>query len=273
MNGPAPVVLLANDDGIDAEGLRALEQAMPPHWEVYVVAPDRPRNAASHALTLDAPIQVNTLGGNRFSTSGTPTDCVNIAVHRLLPRRPDIVLSGINAGANLCEDVTYSGTVAAALEACLLSIPAVAFSLAARDRFRFGPAGEIARTVAAAVLRKGLPPGVLLNVNVPNLLNGAAGEIRWTRLGRKVYGDCLMEEEGDGASTRWFRFGRDPMQYRDGQDARDTDWKAVEQGDVSVTPLRLNRTDEPFLRALEEGYYGRAIGGHPGVEASPPGDG
>jgi 5'-nucleotidase len=159
MKGRKPIVLLANDDGIQSEGLTAMEAALPESWDVYVVAPDRARNAASHALTLGAPIRLQELGNKRFSTSGTPTDCVNIGVHRLLPRKPDLVLSGINIGGNLCEDVTYSGTVAAALEARLLDIPSVAFSLAARDRFFFAPAARVACSIARTVLEKGLPPG------------------------------------------------------------------------------------------------------------------
>jgi 5'-nucleotidase len=259
MKGPNPLVLLANDDGISSEGLSALEEAMPESWDVYVVAPDRPRNAASHALTLGTPIRLETLGAKRFSTSGTPTDCVNIGIHRLLPRKPDLVLSGINIGGNLCEDVTYSGTVAAALEARLLNIPSVAYSLAARDEFFFAPAAKIACRIARTVLEKGLPPGVLLNVNFPNLVDGSPGRIRWTRLGRKVYGDCL-EEERDAEGTTWFRFGQDPLEFIDGENEHELDWKAVEEGDVSITPLCLNMTDETFLRALKTGYYG---GGDP----------
>jgi 5'-nucleotidase len=249
------VVLLTNDDGIFSEGLLALEDALPASWDVYVVAPDRPRNATSHSLTLDGLIRVQEHGKKRFSTSGTPTDCVNIGVHRLMPRKPDLVLSGINIGANLCEDVTYSGTVAAALEARLLDIPSLALSLAARGEMFFGPAARIACELAGSILERGLPPGVLLNVNIPNLLDGSSERIRWTRLGHKHYGDCLLEERDEEGGTR-FRFGADPMTYIDEEDDPNVDWKAVQAGEVSVTPLRLNMTDDTFLLALKQGYYG-----------------
>jgi 5'-nucleotidase len=249
------LVLLTNDDGITSEGLTAMEKALPDSWDVYVVAPDRPRNATSHSLTLDAFIGVQEHGPKRYSTSGTPTDCVNIGVHRLLPRKPDLVLSGINIGGNLCEDVTYSGTVAAALEARLLKIPSLALSLASRDEFFFAPAARIACDLATAVLHKGLPPGVLLNVNIPNLVDGTTGRIRWTRLGSKHYGDCLQEET-DEQGRVGFRFGQDPLTFLDDEEGPPVDWRVVQQGDVSITPLRLNMTDESFLIALEQGEYG-----------------
>jgi len=248
MGARRALVLLTNDDGIGSEGLAAMEDATPDSWEVYVVAPDRARNAASHALTLDAFIRVEQQGPRRYTTGGTPTDCVNIGVHRLLPRKPDLVLSGINLGGNLCEDVTYSGTVAAALEARLLHIPALAVSLAAREAFFFAPAARVACDLATQVLARGLPPGVLLNVNVPNLIDGARGRVRWTRLGRKHYGDCLLEEK-DAEGRSGFRFGKDPLLFLEDPGEAPTDWEVVEQGDVSVTPLRLDMTDERFLEA------------------------
>lgn len=245
------LVLLTNDDGISSDGLAALEEALPGEWACFVVAPDRPRNATSHSLSLETFIRVEKHGPGRFSTSGTPTDCVNIAVHRLLPRKPDLVLSGINHGGNLCEDVTYSGTVAAALEARLLGIPSLALSLAARDEYFFAPAARVGSRLARAVLERGLPPGVLLNVNVPNLVDGSLGRIVWTRLGSKHYGDCLIEERDDQGRLG-YRFGRDPMTFLDDCEGYPADWRIVEQGDVSVTPLRLNMTDESFLAALDQ---------------------
>jgi len=249
------LVLLTNDDGISSEGLSALEDALPRDWTLCVVAPDRARNATSHSLSLETLIRVQEHAPGRFSTSGTPTDCVNIGVHRLLPRKPDLVLSGINLGGNLCEDVTYSGTVAAALEARLLNIPSLAFSLAARDEYFFAPAARIATRLARAVLARGLPPGVLLNVNIPNLVDGSRGRIFWTRLGRKHYGDCLIEET-DEQGRPGYRFGRAPMTFlEEEEDGHLVDWRVVEQGDVSVTPLRLNMTDEHFLAGIAQGAF------------------
>jgi len=268
MDSTSPLILLTNDDGITSDGLTTLGAALPDSWSVYVVAPDRPRNATSHSLTLNDAICVERLDDRRFSTTGTPSDCVNIGVNRLLPRKPDLVLSGINIGGNLCEDVTYSGTVAAALEARLLGIPSVAFSLAARDTFLFVPAARIACEIASRVLSDGLPAGVLWNVNIPNLIDGQPVRIRWTRLGRKYYGDCLEEEKGEQGKSV-FRFGKDPLQYIEEADRGDIDWKTIEEGDVSITPLRIDTTDEQSLGILKKGYDGGKVHGQPGVETSP----
>jgi len=190
-----------------------------------------------------------------------------LGIHRLLPRKPDLVVSGINIGGNLSEDVTYSGTVAAALEARLLGVPSLALSLAARDEFFFDPAGRVGRDLARWVLSHSLPPGVFLNVNIPNLVDGSQGEIRWTRLGHKYYGDFL-EEGVDEEGHAFFKYGRDALTFIN-EDATEADWKAVEQGFVSVTPLRLNMTDEPVLALLKAGDYGEAQLGHTGACASP----
>ena len=272
MSSRKPLILLTNDDGIFSEGIRSLEEVLPEIGEVYVVAPDRERNAASHCITLSGPIYVEPRGERRFAVSGTPTDCVNIGFHRLLPGRPDLVVSGINHGGNLSEDVTYSGTVAAALEARLLGVPSLALSLASRGNLCFGPAARVGLDLVRLILGRGLPPGVFLNVNVPGAMNGVPARIRWTRLGHKVYGDALRLER-DQEGRECFRYGADPMDFRDGPDAHDTDWKAVEQGVVSVTPLRLNMTDEGFLHSLHAGVYGEADLGQPGVCSSAKEDG
>ena len=257
MKSKRPLILLTNDDGILSEGITVLEGVLLETADVVTVAPDRARSGTSHALTLGEAIYVKQEGPNRFSTTGTPTDCVNIGVHRLLPRKPDLVVSGINIGGNLCEDVTYSGTVAAALEATLLGIPSLAFSLASRGEFLFVPAAPVARDLCDWILARGLPPGVLLNINIPNLVDGSRPEVRWTRLGNKYYSDVL-EEGVDEDGRSYFRFGKDPLHYLEGtngDEGADVDWKAVEQGFISITPLRLDTTDEGFLRSLlrEEG--------------------
>jgi 5'-nucleotidase len=268
MTSDKPLILLTNDDGVAAAGLQALAEVLPAIGTVYVVAPDGERNATSHSLTLRGPIYVEPRGERRFAVQGTPTDCVNLALHRLLPRRPDLVVSGINHGGNLCEDVTYSGTVAAALEARLLGVPSLAVSLVSRDEFFFPPAARVACRLARWVLAKGLPPGVFLNVNVPGLVDGTEGRIRWTRLGRKRYGDFLQVDR-DGQGREFYRYGADALRFIDGPGSADADWKSVEQGWVSVTPLRLDMTDEAFLAFLHAGKYGENEFGQPGV-CSPP---
>lgn len=261
-----PLILLSNDDGISAEGIVALERHVRTLGDVYVVAPDRERNATSHMISLRMPIYVYPQGLNRYATSGTPADCVNIAIHKLLPSRPDLVLSGINHGANLAGDISYSGTVGAAREARLLGVPSIALSLASRNSLFYDAAARVGCDLARRVLSKGLPPEVFLNVNFPDLVDGYPATIRWTRMGRKFYGDFL-EEGADDEGKPCYRFGRDAMRYDD-VDSHEADWRAVEQGNVSVTPLRLNFTDEESLLSLKDLYEGDVHVRHPGVHAA-----
>src|SRR5262245_40274644 len=163
----AAVILVTNDDGIHAPGLGALADALAPLGEVYVVAPDREQSAVGHALTLHRPLRVDRLGERRFAVNGTPSDCVNLGVLGPLPEPPVLVASGINHGSNLGDDVTYSGTVSAAMEGTLLGVPSMAVSHVDGDAVGFEAAGHVARLVAARVLVEGLPAKTLLNVNVP----------------------------------------------------------------------------------------------------------
>ncbi len=161
-------ILISNDDGYDAPGLKALEEELSRLGRVVVVAPDREQSGAAHSLTLNHPLRVRSMGENRYRVEGTPTDCVNLAIFQLLKDgRPDLVVSGINRGYNLGDDVTYSGTVAAALEGVLLEIPSFAISLCSRGQVDFGPAARVAGQVARLVLAQGLPRDTLLNINVP----------------------------------------------------------------------------------------------------------
>ena len=252
--GPSnPVILLTNDDGIFSQGIKTLEDSLANLGDVYVVAPDRERNANSHCISLKTNIYVQQEDAHHFAVSGTPSDCVNIGVHRLLPRKPDLVVSGINEGGNLSDDVTYSGTVAAALEARLLNIPSMAFSLAMRDNFIFEPAARIAAGLVCWFIGQELPYGVFYNVNIPHLPDGAEGKIRWTRLGKKIYSDFL-EEGRDDQGRLYYRFGLDDMRFFDDETVDEADWKVVRQGCVSITPLNLNMTDETCLSTLKKNF-------------------
>src|SRR5437867_3052416 len=185
----SPVILVTNDDGYHAEGLRTLAEAAACLGRIVVVAPDRDRSAASHALTLTRPLRARILGKDRFSVDGTPTDCVNLGVLGLIDARPELVVSGINAGLNLGDDVTYSGTVSAAIEGTVLGVPSIAMS-ADGPPFAFQTAGRIAARIAALVLEKGLPRDTFLSVNVP------AAEIRGvqvTRQGRRLYNEVIVK--------------------------------------------------------------------------------
>src|SRR5437660_11438421 len=184
-----PSLLVTNDDGVHAPGLTALEQALAELGDVYVLAPEREQSACGHALTLHRPLRVDRLGERRFAVNGTPSDCVNLGVLGFLSERPVLVVAGVNHGTNLGDDVTYSGTVSAAMEGTLLGVPSIAVSLVEGDEF--ADAARVARQVAMRVLVSGLPPMTLLNVNVPA---GTPKGVRLTRLGHRVYSGKLVEQ-------------------------------------------------------------------------------
>jgi 5'-nucleotidase len=271
MGAKRPLILLTNDDGISSEGLTAIEEPLRDLGDLYVVAPDRERNANSHLISLNTPIYVNEVRKNRFTCTGSPSDCVNIGVHRLLPAKPDLVVSGINHGGNLAWDITYSGTVGAALEATYLGIASLALSLVSRDARFYAASARVGCDLARWVLANGLPPEVFLNVNFPDLVDGYPGRIRWTRMGTKYYGDFL-EAGKDEEGRPCYRYGRDALLYDD-EDEEDADWRAVEQGYVSVTPLRVNITDEDTLHSFKAMVDGDVRIGQSGVVSTPEEDG
>jgi 5'-nucleotidase len=233
------VILVSNDDGIHSEGLSALEHALAELGAVFVVAPDRERSAASHSLTLHRPLRVVQLAERRWAVDGTPTDCVNLAVNGVLPRRPALVVSGINKGANLGDDVTYSGTVSAAMEGTLLSIPSVAVSLVGRDGFDFSAASRFTRVLAAHVLAQGLPRDTLLNVNVPDRPAGELRGFALTRQGRRRYGDVIVEKV-DPRGRKYYWIGGDDLGF---VEEEGTDFSAVSHGLISITPIHLDMTN------------------------------
>ena len=237
------VLVLTNDDGVHAPGLAALERALAELGEVYVVAPEREQSACGHALTLHRPLRPHRLGECRFAVNGTPSDCVNLAVLGFLPAPPVLVVSGINHGANLGDDVTYSGTVSAAMEGTLLGVPSIAVSLV--DGGDFEVAGRVARLVAMRVLVGGLPGNTLLNVNVPAQ---PPHGIRLTRLGHRVYSDKIVEQaDPRGRSHYWIGGGAARWDDLDG-----TDMGAVHDGYVSLTPLHLDLTNHRALVQLND---------------------
>ncbi len=239
---PAPLILVCNDDGIHSAGLAALADVLDPLGEVVVVAPDREQSACSHALTLHRPLRIDEIGARRFTVDGTPTDCVNLAVNAILERRPSLLVSGINRGANLGDDVTYSGTVSAAMEGTLLGIASIAVSLVGRGPYDFGPAAAFAMRLARSVLERGLPADTLLNVNVPT---GEPKAVTPTRMGRRRYGDAIVEKL-DPRGRKYYWIGGDdvPFVAEEG-----TDFHAIHQGAISVTPIHLDLTN---YRALDE---------------------
>jgi 5'-nucleotidase len=238
------VLLLSNDDGYSSEGLQELADALEPLGEVWVVAPDRENSAVSHALTLNRPLRLTRLGPRRFAVDGTPTDCICIgAGHVLKGRLPDLVVSGINFGANMGIDVHYSGTVSAAFEAATLGVPALAVSQVVGEGFTFGPAARFARRLAERVLERGLPPGTLLNVNVPP--TPPVG-VRFTRLGKHRYVEGIVELLDPRGRTCYWIGGGPPVW----EDIPGTDFSVINEGFISVTPLHLDLTDGPQLQRL-----------------------
>ncbi len=237
-------ILLTNDDGYGAEGLRALAEALEDFATVSVVAPFAEQSGTAQSLTLRRPIVVHSKSPRHWAVEGTPADAVIVALHRLLPEQPDLVISGINHGANMGENVYYSGTVGAAREAALHHIPAVAISLCARkSEQNFANAARIARAAAELILKEGLPDQVLLNVNVPEPWSG---EVRFTRQSRKITRNQLTEgKDPKGRSYYWIF-----EQKIDKDIEPDTDYAAVFAGDVSVTPLHLDPTDTESLTSL-----------------------
>ena len=259
-----PVILVSNDDGIHAPGIAALASALERVGEVWVVAPDRERSAVGHALTLHRPLTADQLGPRRFSINGTPSDCVNLALLGLLPVRPRLVVAGVNAGSNLGDDVTYSGTVSAALEAALLGVPGLAVSLVQpTGPASYRPAARAAAKLTQLLLRESERGAMLLNVNVPP---GPPRGVKLTRLGRRLYSEKVVERQ-DPRGRRYFWIGVGPPAWEAGED---TDYAAVHAGYVSVTPLMLDLTDYPGLRGLkdwEAGYRRQSRGRAPGARS------
>jgi len=229
-------ILITNDDGFGAEGLKALEESLADLGTVWVVAPDREQSGQGHALTLNHPLRYERRSSNRFAVQGTPTDCIYLGVHRILDARPKIVVSGVNRGYNLGEDITYSGTVSAAFEATLISVPAFAISQeTGEDGPIFEAAARFARTLTQEILRRGLPADTLLNVNVPRT---PPRGVRITRQGKRLYPGGVIERL-DPKGRKYYWIGGAPAEW---EDDPASDFAALADGFISVTPLHLDLT-------------------------------
>jgi 5'-nucleotidase len=239
-------ILLTNDDGVRATGIGLLRKALAPLGKVVVVAPEREQSAAGHALTLTSPLRIHWVDEDTISVDGTPTDCVLLAMRGLLDRRPNVLVSGMNHGPNLGDDVTYSGTVAAAFEGTLLGLPSIAISVNAWHDPDFGAATAFAPRITREVLRRGLPNGALLNVNVPSLPLDAVRGVRVTRLGKRLYRDDVVKQTDPRGKDYYWIGGKEPI-WLPGEE---TDFEAVEQGMISITPLHLDLTDYKSIDAL-----------------------
>jgi 5'-nucleotidase len=233
------VILLSNDDGIHSEGIVEVERSLAALAEVYTVAPEIEQTSMSHALTLHRPLRVRELDARRLAIDGTPTDCVKLALTGLLPVRPDLVVSGINKGPNLGDDIIYSGTVSAALEGALLGVPAIAVSLVTFERFDFKLAAEFTATLVDRLQKQGIPREMLLNINVPALPRNEIKGWRFTRQGKRHYSENIVERI-DPRGKKYYWIGGDDLGF-----AKDdgTDCMAVHEGYISVTPLQIDMTN------------------------------
>lgn len=253
-----PVILVTNDDGISSPGIKTLAKTLGTIGDVYVVAPESEQSAVAHALTLHRPLKFEKTGPRTYFINGTPTDCVIIGVNKLLPERPDIIVSGINNGGNLGDDITYSGTVAAAIEGTLLGVPSIAVSLVTGNHNGHGFREGVSASLLAAsvftgelvvkVLDRGLPGDTLLNVNVPDLekIEG----VKITKQGKMAY-DNGIQELKDPRGRQYYWIGGGVPKWEEGEN---TDFQAVNTGYISVTPVHLDLTNYDTLEQIKKNW-------------------
>ncbi len=239
-------ILVTNDDGILSAGLTTLAKALSTVGEVWVVAPDRERTAVAHAVTLHKPLRVHQIDKRIYAVNGTPVDCVNLAILKIMPKPPALVVSGINKGVNLGDDVTYSGTVSAAVEGTILGIPSMAVSQEGQERFRFQVGAHYAVRVARLVLQRGLPEETLVNLNVPDRALSSIHGVRVTCLSRRRFDNPIIEKlDPHGRSYYWIAGTRVSWSR-----SKDADHEAIEEGLVSLTPIHLDTTHYGALDQL-----------------------
>lgn len=239
-------ILITNDDGIYSEGIRILGEALGPLGKVVTIAPDRDNSAVSHSLTMNRPLKVKKNSPAHFCVDGTPADCVAIGIHKILENKPSLLISGINAGPNLGDDISYSGTVSAALEGTMYSIPSMAVSLAGTGNY--ARAAKYAAELAALILEKGLPENTLLNVNIPG--DKKVRGIRVTRQGRRLWQDSIQETFDPWGNKFYWIGGGTPI----GDSATDTDVHAIKAGYVSITPIHLDKTNHEGIFHLKDDW-------------------
>jgi 5'-nucleotidase len=239
-------LLLSNDDGIDAMGLNTLATRLKKDHTVFIVAPDKEQSASSHSLTLKSPLRVKKRGENWYAVSGTPADCVNLAINGILTKKPDMIVSGINHGANLGDDIAYSGTVSAAMEGLLLDIPSIAVSFEMKNSFDFEPAAEFTARLLAFIETHGLPDDTILNVNVPDSIRDKQTNYRITRQGRRVYENAVQEKK-DSSGKKYYVIGSKDIRF---EEDISSDYFAIAEGYVSITPLHLDLTNYSSIGEL-----------------------
>ncbi|HKJ15641.1 MAG TPA: 5'/3'-nucleotidase SurE [Desulfobulbales bacterium] len=244
-------IMLTNDDGVHAPGLKILFQQSLDLGKTVIVAPEHDNSAASHSLTMSRPLRVREIAENIYTINGTPTDCVTIGIGKILPQKPDLVISGINPGPNLGDDVSYSGTVSAAIESTMLGIPSIAVSLAAESEpLHYGTAAAFVARMAKIILEKGLPKDTLLNVNVPNTASEGIEGVAFTRRGRRLYDDAIKETFDPWGRKHYWIGGGTPS-FDAGED---TDSAAISVNKISITPMHLDPTNYEALKFLQKDW-------------------
>ena len=249
------LILLTNDDGIRSEGLTNLRERLSTKHDVWVVAPERERTCVGHAITLHKPLRMQEVGDRMYSSNGTPADCILLAVNIVLPKKPDFVVSGINKGPNMGQDVNYSGTVAAAKQGAFLGISSLAVSVCARSGFHFADAAACTEEVLYALRSKASRGSVFLNVNIPNAPYKSIKGFMVTRLGKRVYNDTVFERT-DPRGGKYYWIGGDGEGF---EAIEGTDFHAVEQGFASITPLALDATSESSINILKKRLARRSL--------------
>ncbi|MDH5203164.1 MAG: 5'/3'-nucleotidase SurE [Nitrospirota bacterium] len=245
------VILVANDDGIHSPGITALFRAMKELGDAYIIAPDRERSAASHSLTLHKPLKVEKINEYTYSINGTPTDCVILGVNKLLPEKPALVVSGINKGGNLGDDITYSGTVSAAIEGTIMGIPSFAISLFIEEEhaspLHFDTASDFAVKIGRYILEKSLPHNTLLNINVPNVPKNKILGVKFTRQGKMFYNNSIKDIiDPKGKKHYWIGGSQPYIKHGD-----NTDIQAIHEGYISITPVNIDLTNYKALEFLK----------------------
>ena len=242
------LILVSNDDGIQSKGIRVLAARLKSLGRVVVVAPDQERSAVSHSLTLRRPLRIKKIGKDCYSIDGTPTDCINLGVYEILREMPDLIVSGINRGLNLGDDIHYSGTVSAAVEGGILGVPSIAVSTTGNSNVQYRIAADFCVSLAEHVLKEGLPKNVILNVNVPNVERSKLKGCEFTKQGKRNYGDIIIEKI-DPRGEKYYWFGGEKAGFLD---IKGSDCNVVAEGKISITPIRVDLTDAKALTNLKK---------------------
>ena len=241
-----PKILITNDDGINSDGIKALENILRSVGNIYVAAPSQERSAAAHSISFNHPLRIHALDKNRVAVDGTPTDCVMYGVYGLLNhKKPDLVVSGINKGANLGDDITYSGTVSAAMEGTLLGIPSIAISVVNKGKYNYDLLKCFIRNLSKNIIKRGLPKNTFLNINIPD--SKRIKGVMIVRQGKRIYKDKMIKKIDPRGRSYYWLGGKEPSYIKEAN----TDFYAIEHNMIAITPLHFDLTNHSALRSLK----------------------